>query len=68
MIARWISSERRTPKPAPAVTCSGLVAAHDAVDPRPILIGPNRLRVTACRGCRAVIATLVSVTPDRRLA
>lgn len=63
----WLSTDRRRViETEPAVECSGLVAAHDAVDPRRYVIGVNRRRVTACRGCLGVIESLIDVIPDRR--
>ncbi len=64
---RWRSTDRRIRELPPVeVTCSGLTAAHDAVDPRPVMVGPNYRRITACRGCLVVIRSLTTVNPDRR--
>lgn len=62
----WVSAERRRPAVVPSPTCEGLVAAHDGVNPQPVLLGPRLRRVTACRGCLHVIEELVDVQPERR--
>ena len=64
--ALWPHVDRRQHVPPLMTECAGLVSAHDNVAPQTVLLGVNRQRVTACRGCLAVIKTLVQVLPERR--
>lgn len=66
--ARWSSTNRRRPQLLPSPTCSGLVANHDAVDPRPYVVGTHGFQrpLTACRGCIEVVASLTTVISERR--
>ena len=65
---RWVSAERRRPQAVPSLTCVLFTGSHDAVDPRPYVVGgwgAQRV-VTACRGCHEVMASLTTAIPERR--
>ena len=60
--------DRRSPRGPLPTKCAGPVAAHDNVDPRPVVVGSSlRTLMVLCRGCRSGVELLgTSVRADER--
>lgn len=61
----WHSTNRRGPQAPIPLTCAAVTSAHDAVDPKPYLLGLRHV-VVLCRGCYGAAILATDVRPDRR--